>query len=173
VLRIFFILMKFILTILFPLILSLQTTAQVKINKTNILGKWKLVAQEFTGRFYYDFEKDSVSLRKEALKKYNNSLSIEEAMEQFKQVMRLIPKRIYEFLPDNKGLFHSEGEISSAMAYTIDEVNSTVTYYEVGYQKKGSRYEVNKAVVTDTTLKLTSPNVDEGDNILYFRKIQH
>jgi hypothetical protein len=132
--------------------------AQSKVTKANIVGKWELVAMNVDGMFYFDTEKDSISLGKAIMEQLVAAgQDSAGAVDMMKGQLGAVKEMAFTFNAD--GTYALDGNPNGADkgTYTVDEATSTL----ITTNSKGTKKEIK---VSFNKERLVFPIPGEGPN---------
>ena len=118
---------KIILSVAFA-IAVFAVNAQTKVSKLSVVGKWSLAAMNVDGMFYYDIQKDSLSLGTAILGQLAAAgQDSAGAVEMMKGQLEPLKEMAFSFNTD--GSYNVAGSPQGAEkgSYTIDEATETIT----------------------------------------------
>ncbi len=119
--------MKKILVVTFSFFSLLSVSAQTKITKASVVGKWSLSEVEMAGMFYYNRDKDSLALGEMAKAQMKEESQQAAMIAMIKPQLTMFAKVSYEFKSDNTAIMNSGIIAPQNGTYSVDEENSTIT----------------------------------------------
>ncbi len=141
-----------------------QLNAQTKITKTNVIGKWTILAVDMPGMIYYNLEKDSLAVG-EMLKSQMpdpSQMSVITAM--IKPQMAVFSKVGFQFNADGTVEMNSGVEGPQTGNYTVDEEKSEITTIE-----KDAKQNSFKADLLNDHLRV-SVKTPQGEMMMILKK---
>jgi len=141
--------MKHLIVCIVAALLIVRADAQTKITRISVLGKWNAVIVEVPNTFYYDLDKDSVSLG-DALKSKIPPAQLEFMLNGIKQQSAGFKKIHFSFSAD--GTFELADEADMMIGaqkgpYTVNETNSTITISGSKAQKQALQAEMREGLL--------------------------
>jgi hypothetical protein len=141
-----------------------SVSAQTKITKKSIIGKWTTVTVEMKDMFYYNAEKDSVSLGTGARSQGKDDQQLATMMAMVKPQLAMFAKTFFVFNANGTAELGTGIEPSVKSNYVVDEVNSTITTVEANKKE-----DALKAEMLGDKLRL-SIKQPTGDMMLLLKK---
>jgi len=142
-----------------------QLSAQSKVTKNDLVGKWKICAVEMQGMMYYDVEKDSLSIGETMKAQIPDASQLPGITTMIKSQMGMFKNCEFVFNGDGTGTM--PGGISGEkedIKYTIDEAASTITTTD-----KSNKDETIKVEMVDKKIRFTVKQ-PQGEIILLMKK---
>ncbi len=144
-------LMKKLITSGLLLFTVLSLSAQTKITKTSVVGKWVVSAVEMKDMFFYSVDKDSLGLGETMKAQLAQAQQpVETVVAMIKPQMAVFSKISFQFNADGTAELVTGVEAPQAATYTVDEANSTITTKD-----KDKKEETIKAEMVGDKLHLT------------------
>lgn len=156
--------MKSILT-LTACLLTLGISAQTKLTKTNIVGKWAVNAIEMQDIFYYNVDKDSLAIGSMLKEQMKDTMQLSIIKNALKSQTGVFSKMFFQFNADGTAVMNSGVEPATSTSYSVDEENSTI----INTGKDGK--EPMKGDMLDGHLRIFVEQ-PQGNMTLIFRKQQ-
>jgi len=141
-----------------------QINAQTKITKTNVLGKWTILAVDMPGMLYYNLEKDSLALGETLKSQMPDPSQINAIMPMIKSQMTVFSKAGFLFNADGTVELNSGMEGPQAGTYTVDEEKSEITTTE-----KDQKQNIFKADILKENLRI-SVKTPQGEMMMILKK---
>ena len=156
--------MKKIILFGFSLFVFAQINAQTKITKTNIIGKWTILAIDMPGMIYYNFEKDSLAVGETLKLQMPDPSQIDAIKPMMKSQLSGFSKGSFLFNTDGTAELNSGMEGPQTSTYTVDEEKSEITAIEKNLQQT-----VFKADFLKENLRLYI-KTPQGDMLMVLKK---
>jgi hypothetical protein len=118
------------------LLSAFTLSAQAKITKTGVVGKWSIITVEVKGVFLYDVEKDSLVLGEETKAQVPDPQQLPAIIAAIKQQLAAVAKATFLFNADGTAEMGGGTELSQKANYSVDEANSTITTTSADADKK-------------------------------------
>jgi hypothetical protein len=158
--------MKKIISSVLLLFIVISLSAQTKITKAGVVGKWGIVSVEMPGMVYYNVDKDSIAVGEVMKAQLKEPAQMQAFTTMLKQQLAPFFKTSFWFKDDGTAELVA-GETSPEKAtYKVDEVNSTIITYD-----SNKAEESQKAEMIGELLRITSKQ-PQGDVIMTLKKIK-
>jgi len=158
-------LMKKLITSGLLLFTVLSLSAQTKITKASVVGKWIVSAVEMKDMFFYSVDKDSLGLGETMKTQLAASQQpVETAIAMIKPQMAVFSKISFQFNADGTAELVTGIEAPEQATYTVDEANSTITTKD-----KDKKEQVIKAEMIGDKLHITVTEA-QGDVMMILKK---
>ncbi len=122
--------MKKSILFIFAFFVLAQIHAQTKITKTNIIGKWSVLAVDMPGMIYYNLEKDSLAIGETLKSQMPDPSQLSTVTSMIKPQMAVFAKIGFQFNTDGTVILESGNEGSQSGTFTVDEEKSEITTTE-------------------------------------------
>ena len=139
-------------------------SAQTKITKKDIVGKWVTAAVEIKDMFYYNAEKDSLSISTSTRERMKDAQQLTAAIAMMKPQLAMFAKTFFTFNPNGTAELGTGIEPAIKAKYVVDEINSTITTVD-----PNKKEDVLNAMMQQNLLRILIKQ-PEGDMILFLKK---
>ncbi|MDE3252400.1 MAG: hypothetical protein KGO92_06310 [Bacteroidota bacterium] len=119
--------MKSLFTLMVCLLTVLTLSAQTKITKSGVVGKWVIASVEMSGVFFYDTEKDSLALGDMMKSQAKDEQQLTAMTNMMKPQLAMMSKMSFLFNADGTAEMGTPMAAAEPATYTVDEENSTIT----------------------------------------------
>jgi hypothetical protein len=119
-----------------------SVSAQTKITKKAIIGKWTTVTVEMKDVFYYNVQKDSVSLGANMREQVKDNQQLAAMMAMVKPQLAMFAKTYFIFNANGTAELGTGIEPAIKSNYVVDEVNSTITTVEANKKEDALKGEM-------------------------------
>lgn len=160
--------MKKILTAGLFLLSAFTVSAQTKITKAAVLGKWSIVSVEVKGVFLYDVEKDSLVLGADMKAQIPDPQQLPLIISTMKQQLAMVAKATFLFNADGTAEMGGGTDLSQKATYSVDEANSTIKTTATDGDKKE---DVMKGEMVKENLHLIASQ-PQGDMHMTLKKLK-
>ena len=148
--------MKNLIAIAIAILFFCETHAQTRITKDVIVGKWTIAAIDMKGIFYYEVEKDSVSISETLRSRSTDAAQIRQVEAMVRMQAAQFAKMSFQFNADNTAVLNGgASEAVSNATYSVDEKKSTITTVETSGD---NRKETLNADMLHDKLRIMLPN---------------
>ena len=141
-----------------------QLNAQTKITKTNVIGKWTILAVDMPGMIYYNIEKDSLAVGEMMKSQMPDPSQISAITAMIKPQMAIFAKVGFQFNADGTVQMNSGVEGPQTGTYTVDEEKS-----EIVTTQKDAKQDTFKADLLNDNLRV-SVKTPQGDLMMIMKK---
>jgi hypothetical protein len=156
---------KCIVSVLF-LFTILSLSAQTKITKDGVVGRWGISAVEMTGMFYYSLDKDSLSIGEVLKSQVKDAEQLASVTAAIRPELASISKMTFLFNADGTAVLGAGTSVTQSANYRIDEINSTIITTDKDLQE-----ETNKAGMLLDKLQITLKQT-QGDVLMTLKKVK-
>jgi len=158
-------LMKKLITSGLLLFTVLSLSAQTKVTKASVVGKWVVSTVEMKDLFFYSVDKDSLGLGETMKAQLSQAQQpVETAIAMIKPQMSVFSKISFQFNADGTAELVSGVEAPDQATYTVDEANSIITT-----KNKEKVEKIMKAEMIGDKLHITV-NDAQGDVQMILKK---
>ncbi|NCI47713.1 hypothetical protein [Sediminibacterium soli] len=158
--------MKNLVIVFAACVLVLGVSAQEKITKSKLIGKWSLAAVEMKNMFYFDIEKDSLALGDMITSQVTDPSQLELVKTTTKGQLAMLKSIYFQFNNDGSTEFNSGTGDSKGGTYTVDEEKSTITTTDKS--EKSDKQTIPAEIVAEK-LRLTMSQ-PQGDFVMLLKK---
>ncbi len=156
--------MKKIILFSFCLLVLSQLNAQIKISKTNVLGKWTILAVDMPGMIYYNLENDSLAVGETLKSQMPDPGQMGAITAMIKPQMAVFSKVGFQFHADGTVELNSGMEGPQTGTYIVDEEKSEITTTE-----KDQKQTTFKADILKENLRVTV-KTPQGEMMMVLKK---
>jgi hypothetical protein len=149
--------------------LTLAASAQNKVTKANVVGKWALTIVEMKDAFYFDVDKDSLALGTTITSQVPDASQLELVKTMTKSQLGALKSVYFQFNSDGTAEFNSGDGVSKGGTYVVDEEKSTIT--TIDKSGKEDKQSLPATMVGDK-LKLTLTENAQGEFVMLLKKIK-
>jgi hypothetical protein len=139
-------------------------SAQIKITKQSIIGKWAVAAVEVKDIIYYNVETDSLSLGAIMKAQLKDEQQAAAAVAMAKPALEMFAKSTFTFNENGTGELATGFETVQKVKYSVDEVNSTITTVQ-----EDKKEDIMKAEMLTDRLRI-SVKQPQGDILMILKK---
>ncbi len=158
--------MKKILIPALLLFIVASISAQTKITKSSVGGKWSIYSIEMPGIVYYNVDKDSLEMGEAMKAQIKDEQQTATVKNMFKQQMAVFIKTIFLFNADGTAELQNGAEPPEKDTYSVDEDNSTIITTGENKQKEARKAEM---LGDKLSIRSTQP---QGEIIMVLKKVK-
>jgi len=144
----------------------LQVSAQTKITKSSVVGKWNIYSIEMPGIVYYNVDKDSLEMGETMKAQIKDEQQTATVKNMFKQQMAIFIKTVFVFNADGTAELQNGMEPPEKDTYSVDEDNSTIVTTGENKQKEARKAEM---LGDKLSIRSTQP---QGEIIMVLKKMK-
>jgi hypothetical protein len=161
--------MKNLVTLFAGCFLALAASAQNKVTKASIVGKWVVTVVEVKDAIYFDMDKDSLALGTAITSQVPDASQLELVKTMTKSQLGTLKSLYFQFNSDGTLEFNNGVSVFKGGTYVVDEEKSTITKFDKdGKEDKQSL----PATMVGDKLQLTLTENPQGELVMLMKKIK-